>query len=175
MLSVPAAKALKARSLGWRKAGIPEETANTAALMYSLEFAFDIVNLAAKTKWQPQNVAAIFFAVGDRLAIDTARTAARMTRQEGHFDRLAAFRLVEELSLRQAAIAKNIIEGTDKEPTGDVKKWLEPLLKSWRECHDDTINRYKLFAADLNLDTDLSVGKLSLLNQKLLDLIDRTR
>jgi len=175
VLSPPAAKALKARSIGWRKAGAPEEAARSAGLMSSLEFAFDIINLANQTKWSPQNVAAIFFAVGDRLQIDPARDAARTTNQTGHFENLAAFRLTEELSLRQAALTGNIIETCKGEPEGLKSEWLEPILTKWRDCHDDTITRYKSFTTELGFDNGVTVGKLSLLNQKLLELIERTR
>lgn len=175
VLSPRAVEALEARSIAWHEAGAPQDVAQSAAFMSSLEFAFDIVNLASDKNWTPRNTAAIFFAVGEQLQIDMARDAARLTPQAGHFDRLATFRLVEDLSIRQAAISGNIIATCKSEPTSDDTQWLAPLLTKWQSDYGDIISRHKEFASQLNFDNDVTVGKLSLFNQKLLELIEHTR
>jgi glutamate dehydrogenase len=172
-LPAAAAAALAARAMALKAQGAPDDLAEAAALMPALEFAFDIVNIAKPSRWPAEKVAALFFAVGDRFGIEQARAAARSATPEEHFDRLAQNRLVDELSARQGAIVRILIASA-KEPSNASRAATSALLDSWSAAQSDAVGRYDMFVRDLDLATGVSIGKLSLLTQKLGELVDRT-
>ena len=174
ILPADEARALKDRADRWMAQGAPEKLAKQAALMPALEFAFDIVNLSRATGWSAEAIAAVFFAAGRRFSIEPARNAARAAVPEGHYDRLAGDRLCDELSLRQGDLAIAIARYSKKEPSKGEKNWLEAMIEGWFERHADAAQRYERFANDLDISAGMSLGKLSLMNQKLSELIERT-
>jgi glutamate dehydrogenase len=173
ILPADEARALKDRADRWKAQGAPDALAKQAALMPALEFAFDIVNLSRATGWTTEAIAAVFFAAGRRFSIEPARVAARAAIPEGHFDRLAADRLSDDLSLRQGDLAIAIARFAKKEPAKSEKNWLEPLLDGWLAKNAEAAGRYQRFAADLDISAGMSIGKLSLMNQKLSELVER--
>ncbi|GAB4517043.1 MAG: NAD-glutamate dehydrogenase [Amphiplicatus sp.] len=171
-----AAKALEARAAQWLREGAPEELAREAALMPALERAFDVVNLARETGWSSEAAGAIYFAVGHRFSLDFARDQVRNYPPSDHFDRLAARRLVEDLSARQGTLAASIIAFAKTDPKKPTPEWLEDVLARWRKTSEGAIENYERFVTELELGGGVtSVGKLSLLTKKLGDLAERMR
>ncbi|MBI1366887.1 MAG: NAD-glutamate dehydrogenase [Alphaproteobacteria bacterium] len=175
VLSAPAAAALKARIADWKKGGAPAALAQEAALMPSLEYAFDIVNLARRTGWSAKAAGAVFFAVGDRFGIDEARNFVKESPPVEHFDKLATRRLVEDLSARQSALSASVIAFGGDEPKGAPTEWLDNLIERWREAGDGAFEGYEDFVASLELTAGVTVSKLSLLSKKLGDVAGRLR
>jgi glutamate dehydrogenase len=173
ILPADEARALEERTDRWMKQGAPEELAKQAALMPALEFAFDIVNLSRATGWSAETIGAVFFAVGRVFSIEPARIAARDAAPEGHHDRLAAEKLSDELSIRQGDLAIAIARMTRKEPDRSDKSWLDALVATWKSKNAEPANRYARFANDLDISAGMSIGKLSLMNQKLSELVER--
>jgi glutamate dehydrogenase len=168
ILPKEAAAALKARASRWKKDGAPEALAAEAALFPALERAFDVINLARETGWPAPDAGAVYFAIGREFDIDTAREQVRNAPPQEHFDRLAAQRLVEDLSQRQLSLAHSVIDFAGK-PTKD----LDAALAKWRASGEAAIAGYERFVAEIELGKSLSVGKLSLLNKKLEDVAAR--
>ncbi|MEZ5929797.1 MAG: NAD-glutamate dehydrogenase [Parvularculaceae bacterium] len=173
ILPANAAKALKARAAKWRKDGAPEELAEAAAKMPDLERAFDVVNLARQTGWTSEAAGGVFFAVGRAFEIDTAREHVKITPMTEHFDRLAAQRLIEDLSARQRALAANVIAFAGSEPKTRAAGWLDELMKRWRTNSETAIDGYARFVSEIELASGVTVAKLSLLSKKLSDISDR--
>ncbi|MDZ7628586.1 MAG: NAD-glutamate dehydrogenase [Parvularculaceae bacterium] len=174
ILPADEARALKERADRWKAQGAPDALARQVALMPALEFAFDIVNLSRATGWAAETIGAVFFAAGRRFSIEPARNAARAVAPEGHYDRIAADRLSDDLSLRQGDLAIAIARFAKKEPAATDKNWLEALFDGWRAKNADAMQRYERFAADIDISAGMSIGKLSLMNQKLSELVERT-
>jgi glutamate dehydrogenase len=175
ILPAAPAQALAQRRDRWKQLGAPDSLAAEAALMPALEFAFDIVNLARRTGWSAEAIGGVFFAAGHRFQTEQTRLAARAAMPEGHYDRLAVDRLADELSLRQGELAASIAHAVKKEPKGGAKDWLDGLFAEWRAAHIGPVERYERFLADVDIGTGVSVGKLSLINTKLAELVERTR
>ncbi len=175
ILPPEAVKALKARAAKWKKEGAPEKIAQEAAHMPALERAFDIVNLARETKWSTKGAGAVFFEIGRRFDIDTARDQARTSPPADHFDKLASRRLAEDLSARQTSLATSVIAFAGKEPKGAPSEWLDDLMTRWRESGAGAITDYERFVTDIELAAGVSVGKLSLLAKKLADIAERLK
>ncbi|MEQ1930695.1 MAG: NAD-glutamate dehydrogenase [Parvularculaceae bacterium] len=173
ILPKQAATALKARAAAWRKDGAPDGLAQEAALFPALERAFDVINLARDTGWPAPAAGAVFFAVGREFDIDVAREQAKAAPPHEHFDRLAAQRLVEDLSQRQSALAKSVIASAGKAPKTADSAFLDATLANWRSAGEAAISSYERFVAEIELGKGVSVGKLSLLNKKLEDVAAR--
>jgi len=168
------AEALAARAASWRAMGVADGLADEAALMPTFEFAFDIVNIARETRWPAESVAALFFAAGEAFGIEAARVAARASIPENHFERLAHRRLDDALSARQGAIVRALI-GSQAEAAATSRTAIEEMLAAWRSRNAAAIGRYEKFACDLDIAAGMSVGKLSLLTEKLGELVERAK
>ncbi len=168
-----AMKALEVRCARLKKDGAPAALAEEAAHFVALERAFDVINLAHETGWSIPAAGAVFFAVGRAFDIDVARNQAKLSPPQEHFDRLAAQRLIEDLSQRQSALAKSVIAFAGAEPAGPSSSWLVSLLVRWRKSGDQAIDGYGRFVAEIELGKGVTVGKLSLLNKKLADIAER--
>ncbi|MEZ5920111.1 MAG: NAD-glutamate dehydrogenase [Parvularculaceae bacterium] len=173
ILPPAAAKQLKSRIEMWKRYGAHDSLAEQAGLMPALEFSFDIVNLTRKTGWPAESIGSLFFAVGHRLWIEPARAAAKAAPPESHYDKLAIRRLLEELSARQAELCGAIAMAKGAAPKGGSPKWLDPLFEEWRDANKDAIGRYERFIDDVEIGAGMSVGKLSLISQKLAELNER--
>ena len=65
--------------------------------------------------------------------------------------------------------------GASKEPADASRGAVDAILAAWRTGHDPAVARYEKFMADLDIAAGMSVGKLSLLTEKLNELLDRTK
>jgi glutamate dehydrogenase len=171
ILPPAAAKAFQKRLEKWSRAGAPEDLAREAALMPALERAFDVVNLSRKTGWSSEKAGAVYFALGRELELDRVREA--QSAFADHFDAVAADRILEDLAVRQNAIAARVIAFANKEPKGPPSEWLDDLLQRWRSAAGPALAGYVRFVGDLDLSGVIGVGKLALLNKKLADLSER--
>jgi len=174
ILPTAASRALTERVQEWKGRGAPETLAESAAHMAAFEFAFDIVNLSRQTGWSTAAIGGLFFAVGDAFQIEAARTVAKAATYDGHYDQLAGRRLVEDLTLRQVALTKSLVAFAGEEPKGAPREWLDGLAARWRAANVTAAERYERFVVDLDIALGMTVGKLSLLNTKLIELIERT-
>jgi glutamate dehydrogenase len=174
ILPADEARALKERAQRWKEQGAPETLAIQAALMPALEFAFDIVNLSRATGWQAETIGAVFFAAGRAFSIEPARISVRDSMPEGHYDRLAANKLSNELSLRQGDLAITIARFARNEPARNDKNGLDALFHAWREKYAEAAHRFERFTNELDISAGMTIGKLSLMNQKLSELVERT-
>ncbi|MEM9168194.1 MAG: NAD-glutamate dehydrogenase domain-containing protein, partial [Pseudomonadota bacterium] len=169
-----ARKTLDERRAQWIELGAPDDVGVEAALMPSLELVFDVANLSRETGWAPIDAAAMFFAVGEALSIDVVRAAARDLPRADYYDKMALRRLAEDLATRQSGLTASLIEGGEA-PSGAPGEWTSTLIGDWRDAHSAQFERYDRFIVELEIERGMSVGKLSLLNRKLVDLEERVR
>ncbi len=174
VLSPDASDSLSARIAGWEDAGAPTEISKEAALMPFLEFALDIVNLAASIKWDTPIVAALFFEIGERYNLASTRDAARGTVFDDHFDRLASRRLTEEISVYQAQLTYNAASFAEKAPSDASRATIVKLIDDWSATHEMAIAQTQRYASELRLSGGVTIGRLSLFTKKVGELAERT-
>ena len=167
ILPSDAADALEGRFEAWVKQGAPKDIAREAASLPALEYAFDIVDLAAETGWSNPGVGGIFFAVGRMFNIDALRNKARREPPNDHFDKVAIRQVIEDLAERQRILSKRIIAFADTEPKGPPSDWIEKLIARWAESGGEAIARFETVAGQLDLAGPVSVGKFTLFTRKL--------
>ena len=175
ILPAGAASAFLKQVAAWREGGAPELVATAAAAARTLEFSFKIVNLARQSGWPATSMAALFFAAGDALNIDSARTVSRARRFEHHYDRMAMRRLTEDMTIQQGQLALNVAAFAGEPPSGAPNAWVGDLIGQWMEAHDALIGSLEDYVAGLEFSAGVSVGKVTLLARKLSELVDRTR
>ena len=175
MLPPHAKEILQARAAEWRDRGAPEEIALEAALMPTLELAFDIVNLANDSSWPIDQACAVFFAAGEKLSIGAVRQAARNAPRADYYEKIAMRRLTEDLAIRQSTLARDMIEFVGKPPAGGGQAWIEDAFAAWRESDTEGFSRFDRFITEIEISSGITVAKLSLLNRKLFDLGERLR
>ncbi len=167
-----AAKALTARHEHWVSQGATKDIAQKAALLPSLQYSFDIVDIAAETGWSNPGVGAAFFATGRILNIDALREKANAEPPADHYDTVAVRQIIEDLAVRQRRLTLQIISFARTEPKGQPAEWIEKLLSRWVEFNHDEVKGFDVAASELDLGGPVSVGKYTLFIRKIDELIE---
>jgi glutamate dehydrogenase len=137
----------------WSKAGVPEEIARDTALLPALAAAPDIALLAHDGGAAPDQVASLYFALGETLGLDRLRDWSARLAPSGHWDRLALRRLTEDLSATQRTLARKLLA----EDGGDAA-----AVGRWARRNRLALERAHAFAATLENSGELSIAKLML-------------
>ncbi|WP_411820928.1 NAD-glutamate dehydrogenase [Hyphococcus formosus] len=167
ILPEDAATSLDERTQFWIENSAPEPIAKDAAAIPALEYAFDIVNLAAETGWSNPGAGSIFFSVGRMFNIDAVREKARSEPPVDHFDKIAIRQIIEDLTARQFEIATRVIKSIGAEPKGAPAKWNASVMEQWYQSAEATIDTFEESASELDLTGPVSVGKYSLFIRQL--------
>ncbi len=162
ILPPDAAEKLEERAQRWIAKGAPEQIARDAAAIPALEFAFDIVNLAADTGWSNPGVGGVFFAIGRMFNIDAVRDKARREPPSDHFDKIAIRQIIEDLTARQRQLTMKVIGFSKSEPKSAPAKWTQKAIDKWRDGASVAIAEFETTSAELDLPGQVSVGKFSL-------------
>ena len=167
ILPAQAAHMLEQRYEHWLAQKAPKAIAREAASIPALEYAFDIVDLAAETGWSNPGVGGVFFAVGRMFNIDGLRDRARREPPGDHYDKVAMRQIIEDLGARQRTLAHRIISFAGDEPKGSPAQWVDKVIARWVETGADAVARFTATAGELDLTGSVSVGKFTLLARKL--------
>ncbi|MEZ5892887.1 MAG: NAD-glutamate dehydrogenase [Parvularculaceae bacterium] len=151
ILPEEAAAALEERYQSWLARKAPDAVARLAAAIPALEYAFDIVNLAAETKWSNPGVGGVFFEIGRMFNIDAVREKARREPPADHFDKIAIRQIIEDLTARQRLITTRVIAAAGAEPKGAPSKWIDEVINQWREGAADAIAAFEEASGELDL------------------------
>ncbi len=137
----------------WRAAGIPDAVARDTALLPAMTAAPDIALLAHDARQPPDQVAALYFALGRTLGLDRLRDWSRQLSPSEHWDRLAVRRLIEDLSATQRLLARRLLAA---EGGG------EAAAHRWAKENKIALDRIEGFVTALESSGELSIAKLML-------------
>ena len=171
ILPAEAAAEMNARRDAWVARKAPKAIAGEAAALPALEHALTIVDIAAETGWSNTGVGGVFFSIGRVYSIDALREKARREPPTDHYDKVAARQLIEDLSLRQRALAKSVIALAGTEPKTPPAEWAEVAVQQWAEAYRESVSQFEAAAASLDLAGSVSIGKYTLFIRKLDELI----
>lgn len=174
ILPEQAAAALETRYQHWKSLSAPDDIARDAATIPALEYAFDIVNLAAQTGWSNPGVGGVFFAIGRLFDIDAVREKARREPPADHFDKIAIRQVIEDLTARQRTLTMRVISATKAEPKSAPSKWTQKTVDKWLAGAEGPVAEFREAAGELDLTGTVSVGKFTLFIRKLDDLAAQT-
>jgi glutamate dehydrogenase len=132
---------------------VPEELARDWTLLRRLTAAPDIALLAHGSHQTPDEVAALYFALGRTLGLDRLRSWSQRLTPPEHWDRLALRRLTEDLSATQRGLARKLLANGGKGAAA---------VEAWACLNAAALERVQDFAAALESSGELSIAKLML-------------
>jgi glutamate dehydrogenase len=146
-------EAAQAHIREWRAAGVPEALARDIALLPALAAAPDIALLAHDAGQAPDQVAALYFALGRTMGLDRLRGWSRRLSPPEHWDRLALRRLTENLSATQRGLARKLLAAGGGGETA---------VRRWADTNAAALERIDSFTRALEGSGELSIAKLML-------------
>ena len=153
----------KVRALAAENA--PADVAGVMAGLFPMMAALDIVMVARNTGCDISDVAAMFFQIGDLLALDWLRRDAERTQFHDHWERLAVNAMIDDFYGQQRVITQQAIEADRNAPVREA-------VRCWHNAHADTVRRTDSLINEMRA-TGVSVAKLAFINRQLRDLLNK--
>jgi len=107
----------------YRDDGVPEELASRIAYMIVLPSACDIVRIAAARGVAAEEVAKLYFAVGDHLGFGWLRYQAEKLAAGSYWQKLALAAVVEEFYAHQRDVTLRVLDAAGKTTDGAIEAW----------------------------------------------------
>ncbi len=114
---------IKQRADELENAGVPGKLAKRMANLPVLRRGVDIVLVASATRKPVEDVAGVFFRLGDELGTDELLERAEATEALGYYDRLALNRVIENITAAQWRLTTEALSLSGKKKP--VERWLE--------------------------------------------------
>lgn len=148
--------------------GVPAPLAGVVAGTGYLLSGLGIVDAREETGLELQEVALLYFAIGDRLELDWFAGAISALAPRSHWEALARESFREDLNWQQRALTTGILRwrtpGTD----------LETTLEAWVNEHAGLVDRWRVMLGDLRSQTAPEYAMFSVALRELLDLAQTT-
>jgi glutamate dehydrogenase len=108
-------------------AGVPHELARRAAGMQSMLALFDIVEVAAATERDPEDVLKVYFRMGSRLELNWLRERIIDLPRANRWQALARAALRDDLFNLYRELTRKVLEtgGSEADPQGAIETWSE--------------------------------------------------
>jgi glutamate dehydrogenase len=135
----------------YKSLSISENLAKKMAVFSVLSPAFDIIEVAYKTKLPILKVAKLYFDVGSRFSFDLLRIATAKIQMNNYWERLSLKSLKDDLYDQQRALTLDIIEKVGINNNS---------INQWCEANEKRINAFDLFIKDLSIIESLDFSML---------------
>ena len=149
--------------------GVPEELAKVIASAPYLYSALGIVDAHQQTGVALQEVADLFFAVGERLELQWFAQQIACLRPATHWQSLARDTFKEDLDWQQRALTVGILQQADSETS------VTERIESWAQSQQELIQRWNGMLAELKATKSPEIAMFSVALRELLDLAQSTR
>jgi glutamate dehydrogenase len=161
LLPAPARREMRKRARDYARQGVPEKVANRVAAMRALLAGTDVVRLALAVEAPAEEVAKVYFGVGERLGFDWLRGALGRVKIESSWQRAAVEGLLDDLSLHQVAIAWQVLA-----EAGRKAEWRE-ALQAWEARHAAEAGRLDRLLDELRAVETLDIAMLTVADRQL--------
>jgi glutamate dehydrogenase len=149
------------------EAGVPAALAQRVAHLESLLPALDLVEVAAATGLSFEEVAGVYFAIGDRLELHALRERISDLPREERWDALARRALWEDLHDEQRALAADVLRESADGPVAD-------RVSAWLTHNALPVERCQQVLADVKVGGAFDLATLSVAVREIRNLIDAT-
>jgi glutamate dehydrogenase len=124
-------------------AGVPAELARRAAGMQSMLALFDIVEVAAATERDPEDVLRVYFRLGSRLELNWLRERVIELPRANRWQALARAALRDDLFNLYRELTRKVLEkgGSDADP--------QAAIETWSESNTEVLDRALGMVADI--------------------------
>ena len=165
VLSAGARRDAKRRARDFLRQGVPEKLAYRVASLRGLMAGPDIVHLAEGSKVDVEDVARIYFALGDRLGFDWLRRSASRVRIEGPWHRAALDALLADLDVDQSRMVRQVLDSSDGSP------WRR-AVSAWRASREDQVVRLQRLLEEIKGTTKVDLAMLSVAEHEMHSVLD---
>lgn len=128
----------------YQKAGVPLEVATQIASLSAMFSALDIVSAAHQHSFAVDQLAIIYYEMGERLELGRLRILIKNQRVHDHWEALARASFRDDLDRQQRDLSLKII----KQGVGTTKT-LAALIDQWLEQRQGLVNRWHSLSAEL--------------------------
>ncbi|MGH7799996.1 MAG: NAD-glutamate dehydrogenase [Thermodesulfobacteriota bacterium] len=146
-------------------AGVPAEIANQVASLDAMFPALDIVEVASTTGFTVEDVAAVYFTLGERLELHWLRDQITALPVQNHWQDLAKTALYDELYGQQRALTAKVLQMSPK------TKNAETCIDAWLAQNRALIERCLQVFADLKAGGTIELAMLSVALRELHSLV----
>jgi glutamate dehydrogenase len=148
-------------------AGVPPDLANRVAHLEALVPALDLVEIAAATGLTFEEVAGVYFEIGDRLELDSLRDRIAALPREERWDALARRALWEDLLKEQRALATDVLRESGNGP-------MPERVSAWIARNAQPVERCLQLLADVKAGSAYDLAMLSVAVREIRNLIEAT-
>jgi glutamate dehydrogenase len=162
---------IEARRDDYVKQGVPAELAGRASVLGLLAPSLDIIRLAQQAKAPVETIGRVYFAVGERFALDWLRTAALAISVESHWDKQAIAAIVEDFYGHQSQLTGRIIQDSGGALAGAKRDGGADAIAAWAGGRAVAAQRTDALIADLRQGGNTGLAMLAVANRQLRSLI----
>jgi glutamate dehydrogenase len=158
---------IKERSSVWVKAGVPQEIAERVAGLRIMYSALNIVEAAKRKRMDITRVAAVYFALEDRLRLGEFRELINNYPVESRWMVLARSAVKSDLDRQQQMLTLSVLKLKCK------AKDLEEQLQAWLSAHEIMIGHWRSLYAELKASSTFEYAMLVVSMRELFDIVGR--
>jgi glutamate dehydrogenase len=148
----------------YEKEGVPERLARRIAYLIVMPSALDIVRIGTSCDVTNDEVARLYFAVGEFLGFGWLRYQAEKAQATTFWQKLAVAALIEELYAHQRDITKSAIDFNGKVADG--------ALAAWSDSRRQAVDRTRSLLAELEAAGTVDLSMLTVASRQLRSLIE---
>ena len=149
----------------YREDGVPEPLARRVAYAIVMPSACDIVRLSAARGVSIEEVARLYFSVGEDLGFGWLRYQAEQLAASSYWEKLAAAAVIEEFYAHQRDVTQGILEAAGGASEGAMETWSAPRRAA--------VERSRGLVAELEAAKAVDLSMLTVASRQLGSLIER--
>lgn len=161
--------------------GVPPDLAYAIASLDVLASACDVVRLAAASEQPVGTVAAVYFGVGSRFALDWLREKAGEVTADTHWQKLAVDALIDDFFLHQSVLAQDVLaQAAEAGKAAEGRKRPAPAgsgpdgaIAAWTAARRDSVDRTDRLLADIRGTDQVDLAMLAVANGQMRTLLAR--
>ncbi|MFL6058525.1 MAG: NAD-glutamate dehydrogenase, partial [Rubrobacteraceae bacterium] len=147
------------------EANVPPELARRVALLNAMFSELDIVDIATGTDEPLDEVAAVYFTLGDRLKLHWLRGHVEALPRDNRWQALARAALRDDLYSQQAELTAEILRSTPSEHSA------QECIEAWAEANRAQVDRTLQVLTDINASGSFGLATLSVALREIRNLI----
>ena len=156
----------QARHIELQEQSVPEQIAHFIAGAPTLYSSLSIAEAAKKTKIAPEQVAEVYFSLGEALDLHWFNKQISSLPVKSQWQALAREAYRDDLEALQGEITASLLVEMGDRLNGDMKAGVE----QWMKKHGDTVNRWKQLVADIRGANTADFSIYTVANRSLTDL-----
>jgi glutamate dehydrogenase len=160
LLAPGESEALEQLAEGFTAAGVPAELANRVASLDALFSGLNVIEVAAACGETVETVAAVYFALGNKLDLHWLRDQIAKLPADTHWQTLAQGALRDDLYSEQRDLTTEVLK-RDAGDRGGEDGDAETLIEAWLAGNRSSVERTRAILSDLKEAETLDIAMLS--------------